>query len=113
MYAAEAGYGATDGRIILKDLIKVDQAYAKDIEHGGWPTWANWICASTRDHTVTSDCAFTLTGSNTNSGRCASKGPAHFLLIADYSAPMADSQFFSEKGRAPHGPTSSMIAHAQ
>ncbi|KAF1970863.1 hypothetical protein BU23DRAFT_648624, partial [Bimuria novae-zelandiae CBS 107.79] len=28
---------------------------------------------------------FTRTGSNTNSGRCASKGPAHFLLIANQS----------------------------
>lgn len=25
-----------------------------------------------------------------------------------YSAPMADSQFFSEKGRAPYGPSGSM-----
>jgi hypothetical protein len=57
------------------------------------------VCSEAKDHveqlnnvkeciivsvvTVASDCGFTLTGSNINSGRCASKGPAHFLLIAN------------------------------
>jgi hypothetical protein len=61
--------------------------------------WADTMCASCITlpkrfwsllvrpprYTVTSDCGFTPAGSNIKSGRCASKGPAHFLLVANQS----------------------------